>query len=70
MGKSKRRIIAKGKYDRFRDISREQAIEEAVKRISKQEDADELITLFGLRAEELLEAGAEYEEIKSLRGLL
>lgn len=30
----------------------------------------DMITMFGLSAEELSEAGASYEEIKALRGIL
>ena len=70
MGKAKRRSIARGKYDRFSDISREEAIEEVVKRMLTREDVSNLITLFGLKAEELLEAGAAYEDVKSLKGIL
>lgn len=70
MGKAKRRSIALGRYNQFSNLSREDAIVDVVDKLSKQEDVSELITLFGLSAEELLEAGANYEDIKSLRGLL
>ena len=33
-------------------------------------EADNLITLFGLTAEELLEAGATYEDVKGKSGFL
>jgi hypothetical protein len=33
-------------------------------------DAYNIITLFGLSAEELLEAGASYESVKSIQGIL
>ena len=70
MGKSKRRSIARGKYNQFSNMTREEAISVVVENISKLEDVSELITLFGLKAEELLEGGADYEAIKSLGGIL
>jgi len=69
MGKSKRRSIALGKHNQLSNLSREEAISIVVEKISNRQDVSELVTLFGLRAEELLEAGAGYEEIKSLGGL-
>lgn len=51
-------------------MTRENAIKEVVKRFKNNEDALDLITLFGLSAEELLEGGALYEEIKSIEGML
>ena len=66
MGKSKKRIIARGKYDQMVNLSREQAVELTVKKISEGESVENLISLFGLKAEELLEAGADYEIIKGL----
>lgn len=70
MGKSKRRSIALGRHNQISNLSRNDAIISVVEKLSKQEDVSELITLFGLSAEELLEAGANYEDIKSLRGLV
>ena len=70
MGKSKSRIIARGKYDRIENISREDAIRIVVEKLTKKEPADGIITLFGLKPEELLEAGAEYEAVKSIARLL
>ena len=66
MGKAKRRIIAKGKYDLMSNIAREDAIITAVEKIKNNQDPEEIITLFGLKAEELLEGGADYEAVKSL----
>ena len=70
MGKAKKRIIARGKHEQLSNLTRSEAIKIAVERLTKKENADDIITLFGLRAEELLESGADYESIKSLRGLL
>ena len=65
MGKAKRRSIALGRHNQISNLSRNDAIISVVEKLSKQEDVSELITLFGLSAEELLEAGANYEDIKS-----
>lgn len=70
MGKAKRRSIALGRHNQISNLSRNDAIISVVEKLSKQEDVSEIITLFGLSAEELLEAGANYEDIKSLRGLV
>ena len=70
MGKAKRRSIALGRHNQISNLSRNDAIISVVEKLSKQEDVSELITLFGLSAEELLEAGANYEDIKSLRGIV
>lgn len=69
MGKSKKRILAKGAHQQFSTISRE----EAIKLVSKSDSVEHLpdiIKLFGLKPEELLEAGMTYEQIKNLEGLL
>ena len=51
-------------------MTRESAIKEVVRRFKNNEDVLELITLFGLSAEELLEGGALYEDVKGIEGLL
>ena len=71
MGKAKSRIIARGGREKNKGIydislSREEAVRIAVEKIQKKEDPENIITLFGLNAEELLEGGADYESIKSL----
>lgn len=66
MGKSKKRIIAKGKYNQFSNLTRDEAVKLVVEKIAANENAEDLITLFGLKEEELLEAGADYEVIKAL----
>ncbi len=71
MGKAKRRSFSLGINDRFTSLTREAAILEAVNFLENfDSEAYNIITLFGLSAEELLEAGASYETVKNIRGLL
>jgi len=71
MGKAKRRSFSLGINDRFSTLTREQAIRESVNLLEKfDSDAINLITLFGLSAEELLEGGASYENVKNIQRLL
>ena len=70
MGKSKRRIIAKGKYKQLENFTRDEAVLFVLNNIKKKEDVFEVISLFGLKADELLEAGADYEDVKTLGSLL
>lgn len=71
MGKAKKRSFQLGINNNFSTLTREDAVSEVVKsmRVGNNE-ADNLITLFGLTAEELLEAGATYEEVKGKSGFL
>ena len=67
MGKSKKRIFHKGINDRLTNLSRERAVRTAAGLLKAGDrEAYNLITLFGMTAEELLEAGAPYEIVKSL----
>lgn len=71
MGKAKKRSFQKGINDRISNLSRENAVIMAVKMLKNCEnDAYSLVTLFGLSAEELLEAGASYEAVMGIKGLL
>ena len=71
MGKSKKRIIYKGKNLQFTNLTREEAVKTAVDFLnSNSKEAYSLITLFGLTAEEILEAGASYEAVKGMESLL
>lgn len=71
MGKAKKRSFHLGIHDRFSNLTREDAVIEVVELLNVQDtDAYGLITLFGLSAEELLEAGANYEQIVGINGLL
>ena len=68
MGKSKTRILRKGIKNQFTTMTRENAVKETVKFLESNSlnDAKDLITMFGLDAEELLEAGASYESVKAV----
>lgn len=67
MGKSKKRIIYKGKNQQFANLSRPEAVKDVVELLkSGDKEAYSLITLFGMSAEEVLEAGATYETVKGM----
>lgn len=71
MGKAKKRSFQKGINDRISNLSRESAVIMAVEMLKNCEnDVYSLVTLFGLSAEELLEAGASYEAVMGIKGLL
>ena len=73
MGKAKRRSFHLGINKQFSNLSREDAIKEVVKQLKSDDDKNEaygLITMFGMYAEELLEAGASYETVISLSGIV
>lgn len=73
MGKSKRRILHKGKNTQTLNLKREDALNSVVKAFNAKrmdDNTKDLISLFGFSAEELLEYGAQYEDVLSLRGLL
>jgi hypothetical protein len=67
MGKAKKRILHKSNSSLF--MTRETAVSKVFTMLSKDNkriEADNLITLFGLTAEELSEAGVPYEDLISL----
>ena len=73
MGKSKRRILHKGINDLITNIKRDDALDIVVESLnSKKLDlkTKDLISLFGFSAEELLEAGALYEDVLGLKNIL
>lgn len=73
MGKAKKRSLHLGINDRVMNLSRDAAVEEVVdllKSKSSHNHVYNLITLFGMSAEELLEAGASYETVMSLQGIV
>lgn len=73
MGKSKKRILHKGKNNQITNLKREDALKSVVKSCNAKKIDDctkDLISLFGLSAEELLEFGARYEDVVGLRGIL
>lgn len=73
MGKSKRRILHSGKNNLLANLTREDALKSVVKACNAKRVDDEiknLISLFGFTAEELLEFGAQYEDVLGLKGIL
>ena len=71
MGKAKKRSLHLGINDTITNLSREEAVRTVVDML-KTGDSEifGLITLFGLTAEELLEAGASYEAVIGIKGIL
>ena len=71
MGKSKTRILRKGINNQITKMTREQAVKETVNHLENNNlnEAKDLITMFGLDAEELLEAGASYESVKAIENI-
>ena len=70
MGKAKRRSLNQGINNKFQYMTRESALDTVVKNLNKNLDVMDTITLFGFTAEEMLEAGAEYEDVMALGGLV
>lgn len=71
MGKAKKRSFQKGINDRISNLSREDAVNMVVDMLkTNTSDVYSLVTLFGLSAEELLEAGASYESVIGIKGIL
>ena len=70
MGKAKRRSLNQGINNKFQYITRESALDSIVKNMDKKNEIIDTITLFGFTAEEILEAGAEYEDVMALGGLI
>ncbi len=71
MGKAKKRSLHIGIHDRFSKLSREEAVETVVEMLKTgDKDVYALITLFGLTAEEILEAGASYESVAGIGNIL
>ncbi len=71
MGKSKSRIFRKGINDQITKVTREDATKNAAKLLNAniQNEAKDIITMFGLDAEELLEAGASYESVVAIKNI-
>lgn len=70
MGKSKSRAFNKTVNDKFKFMTRESALNSVIKNIDSKHEVLDTITLFGFSAEEMLEAGASYEDIVSLGGIV
>ena len=70
MGKSKRRSLNQGINNKFQYMTRESALDNVIKNMDNKNEVIDTITLFGFTAEEMLEAGAEYEDVMALGGLV
>lgn len=70
MGKAYKRGMNKSRNNQFETLSREDAVKKVVYSLKKHDVDEDLITLFGLSAEELLEEGATYEQVKGIEGIL
>ena len=70
MGKSKRRSLNQGINNKFQYMTRESALDNVIKNMDNKNEVIDTITLFGFSAEEMLEAGAEYEDVMALGGLV
>lgn len=71
MGKSKKRIIYRGKNEQLTNLSRSEAVRQAAELLNNgDKEAYSLITLFGMTAEEILEAGTSYEIVKGIENIL
>ncbi len=70
MGKSKRRNLKQSVNDKFKYMTRESALASVVKNMDNRREIIDTITLFDFTAEEILEAGADYEDVMALGGLV
>ena len=70
MGKAKRRSLKQGINDRCQYMTRESALNSVIQNIEKKDEVIDTITLFGFTAEEMLEAGAAYEDVMAFGGLV
>lgn len=70
MGKAKRRNLKQPVNDKFRYMTRESALDSVIKNLNNRNEIIDTITLFGFSAEEMLEAGAEYEDVMALEGIV
>ena len=70
MGKAKRRSFNNGIHDKFPYMTREAALSSVVNNIENKSEVLDTITLFGFTAEEMLEAGAAYEDVMSFGAII
>ena len=70
MGKAKRRSLNQGINNKFQYMTRESALDSVIKNMDNKNEVIDTITLFGFSAEEMLEAGAEYEDVMALGGFI
>ena len=70
MGKSKQRSLRNGIKQSYPYMTREAALTSVVENIENKEKVIDTITLFGFSAEEMLEAGAAYEDVLAFGGIV
>ena len=70
MGKAKRRSLKNGINDKFPYMTRESALSSVINNIENKSEVLDKITLFGFTAEEMLEAGAAYEDVMAFGALV
>ena len=70
MGKAKKRSFNNGINDKFPYMTRESALSSVIDNIEDKSKVIDTITLFGFTAEEMLEAGAAYEDVVSFGALI
>lgn len=70
MGKAKSRSLNRVVNDKFKYMTRESALDNVIKLMDSGKDVIDTVTLFGFTAEEMLEAGAKYEDVLALGGLV
>ncbi len=70
MGKAKSRSLNRNVNDKFKYMTRESALNNVVKHMNNKNEVIDTITLFGFTAEDILEAGADYEDVMALGGLV
>ena len=71
MGKAKQRSFFRQNRDnKFQYVTRENALAEVVANIEDKNKVIDMITLFDFTAEEILEAGAAYEDVLAFGGIL
>ena len=70
MVKAKKRSFKIGIQNKFQNITREEALKYIAENIANKTDVIDTITLFGFTAEELLEAGAPYEDVMALGNIV
>ena len=70
MGKAKRRNFKQEVDDKFKYMTRQSALSSVVENIEHKQDIMDMVTLFDFSAEEMLEAGASYEDVMALGGMV
>ena len=70
MGKAKKRSFVNGINNKFPTMTREEALVSVINNIDEKNAVIDIITLFGFTAEEMLEAGAAYEDVLAFGGFV